>query len=171
MHLCISVAIFQMPIYIRVRNQIHRCLEVWAIFTEHLYGMSVGRNGPSGRSSRVENMSGHSGSDTRQNRPRKQKNRDKDFLQRNIEVRLCHQLNDSYSHWYRLPLMQCLIDIRDAPKSGLGRTSAEYSAEGLGSVRFGHTSTFGRTSVLFGLGFAPRSAHFIACIQSLYSKN
>ena len=59
---------------------------------------------------------------------------------------------------------------RDAPKFGLGRKSAEYSAEGFGSVRFGHASTF-RTSVLFSLSFAPRSAHFIACVQSLYSKN
>jgi len=63
------------------------------------------------------------------------------------------------------------IDTRDAPKFGLGRISAEYSAEGFGSVRFGHTLTFGRTSVLFGLGFESRSAHFIACVQSLYSKN
>ena len=63
------------------------------------------------------------------------------------------------------------MDSRDAPKFGLGRTSAEYSAEGFGSVRFGHASTFGRTSVLFGLGFAPRFAHFIACVQSLYFKN
>ena len=60
---------------------------------------------------------------------------------------------------------------RDVPKFGLGRTLAEYSAEGFGSVRFGHASTFGRTSILFGFGFAPRSAHFIACVQSLYSKN
>jgi len=61
---------------------------------------------------------------------------------------------------------------RGAPKFGLDRTSAEYySAEGFGSVRFGHASTFGRTSVLFGLGFALRSAHFIACVQSPYSKN
>ena len=60
---------------------------------------------------------------------------------------------------------------RDVPQFGLGRTSAEYSAEGFCSVRFGHASTFGRTSVLFSLGFALRSAHFIACVQSLYSKN
>jgi len=64
----------------------------------------------------------------------------------------------------------CVSDI-GAPKFGLDRTSAEYSAEGFGSVRFGHASTFGRTSVLFSLGFALRSAHFIACVQSPYSKN
>jgi len=52
---------------------------------------------------------------------------------------------------------------RDVPKFGLGRTSAE----GFGSVWFGHASTFGRTSVLFGLCFALGSAHFIAFIQSL----
>ena len=65
------------------------------------------------------------------------------------------------------------IQIRDAPKFGLGRTSAEYSAEGFGSVRprFNIRPNFGRTSVLFGLGFVPRSAHFIVCVQSLYSKN
>jgi len=67
----------------------------------------------------------------------------------------------------RLRPLRC----RDAPKFGLGRTSAEYSAEGFGSVRFGHASTFARTSVLIGLGFATRSAHFTACVQSLYSKN
>ena len=39
-----------------------------------------------------------------------------------------------------------VVGARDAPKFGLGRTSAEYSAEGFGSVRFGHASTFGRTS-------------------------
>ena len=61
------------------------------------------------------------------------------------------------------------VGSRDAPKFGLGRTSAEYSAEGFGSVRFGHASSFGRTSVLFGLGCAPRSAHFIACVQSMYT--
>ena len=66
-----------------------------------------------------------------------------------------------------------MADVRDVPKFGLGRTSAEYSAKGFGSVRprFNIRPNFGRTSVLFGLGFALTFAHFIACIQSPYSKN
>ena len=50
---------------------------------------------------------------------------------------------------------------RGAPKFGLDRTSAEYSAEGFGSVRFGHASTLSRTSVLFGLSFVLQSAHLL----------
>ena len=56
------------------------------------------------------------------------------------------------------------IESRGAPKFGLDR----ISAEGFGSVRprFNIRLNFGRTSVLFVLAFALRSAHFIACVQT-----
>jgi len=73
----------------------------------------------------------------------------------NTKSRQCHtKFTLSYQHTYApsnysnpsCTVTLVLVVTRDAPKFGLGRTSAEYSAEGFGSVRFGYASTFGRTS-------------------------
>jgi len=90
-----------------------------------------------------------------------------DFTHSQMTELMNEWINESINKSIQITHLHSSIQYRGAPKFGLDRTSAE----GFGSVRFGHDSTLGQTSVLFGLGFALRSANFIAYIQSPNSKN
>jgi len=47
--------------------------------------------------------------------------------------------------------------VRDGPKFGFAELRQNYSAELFGLIRLGNVVLFGRTSVLFGVIFLPRT--------------